>query len=858
MREKTVIRLARCCIVLVLLSANAPIPLLNSRVFGQDVEQSSAASRVIFSLETTSRVGSRTYVPGQWGEFLLHLENSAGTPQNLLCTSFFDGSPGLQYGRQVWLPAKSKVVLPHPVLLPSAEHFPENRAVIQSLVIDQSQGKEVLIKNRSGQLQHQRSMLLRSANRNTGIVAGWDSSHSIPQDVVDLVVANRVYQGLDNKITYLSSQFLPADETSLRYLDHLVITENRLTSDLAALTAVRRWLHAGGRLWVMLDRADPAVLEGLLGDEFQGGLIDHVGLTSVRVDQPSSVFVPDGVVGETTEFEEPVMMSRTTISGMQVWHTVNGWPAAMTRTFGEGRVLITTLGPRGWMRPAPPIPKDDEHPLPANKRSEFVPISPMEDIAPWILGERETESLPPTALKSYAQEYISNEVPTWSLIVGSMSGFLTLLVVAGTGLWRWGRLEHFGWVGSLLAAGFGVAFLWVGVTNRHGTPETIASVQLAQAISGTDDVRTHGAIAIYRSEGGQSPIRTSHGGEYRPETSTTEGATSRMVTTDLGHFHWEGKGLEQPAGIKLYPVATSGAFRDRIAARATLDAQGLTGTFPETVSSGADAIIVAQRGRIGVQKNAGGKFSAGAEDVLEANQFLSVTLLDDVRERRRRILQQLFGNQRWQTNLRRPQLMLWVNEWQHGFEFGEGLQQQGDTLLIAPLNFDRPPSGTQVLIPSALLGYASRRPPDGSPAAGFWDDDRQLWQERSKPSTTWLGVQIPHAFLPLRPSQATVEIDVSGLMGQIELLATRNGDVVRLKTVNDPVGTLTFEIDDPEVLAITDDGELLLGVSAGIPEEAGTTADGNNAGDPANYWQIDSLSVQLRATIAETEIVEED
>jgi len=532
----------------------------------------------------------------------------------------------------------------------------------------------------------------------------------------------------------------------------------------------------------------------------------------------------------------------------------------MTRAYGKGRVLITTLGPRGWIRPAPPIPDDEEHPTPANKRSEFVPISPMEDIAPWILGERETEPLPPAALEAYAQEYISTNVPTWTLIVGSMGGFLILLIATGGGLWRWGRLEHFGWVGSLLAVMFGMVFLGIGVTNRHGTPETIASVQLAQPISGTDDVRTHGAIGVYRSEGGQSPIKTSRGGAYLPNTTVAEGTTSRMVTTDLGAFHWEGKGVEQPAGIKMYPVSTSGAFHDRMAVRATLNAQGVIGRYVEQLSGGTDAVVVTRQGRIGVQAGADGSFEAGADDVLEPDQFLNATLLSvsDVQDRRRRILQQLLSSQRWQTSLDQPQLMLWLDKWEHGFEFGDGLLRQGDTLLIAPLEFDRPPTGTEILIPSPLLGYATRRPPDGSSAAGFWDDDRQEWQERSKPSTTWLGIQIPRALLPLQATQASIEITVSGLMGQIEVLAVKDGSAVSLETVADPVGTLTFEIDEPEVLAVSESGELLLGVSAGVSEESGAAGTGANTGDPANYWQIDSLSVQLRATIAETKIVEEE
>ncbi|MEO2032199.1 MAG: hypothetical protein ABGZ35_08945, partial [Planctomycetaceae bacterium] len=304
---------------------------------------------------------------------------------------------------------------------------PGGRALVRSLVIDDSQGKEVLVKSSSGQLQHDRTLLVTPAGRHTGVIAGWNSTDVMPPDVVDVVVAARIYQGLNNKVTFLAGQFLPADETSLKYLDHLVLAEDRLIDDLAGLTAIRRWLHSGGRLWIMLDRTGPALLERLFGDEFQGSVVDRVGLTSVRVDNPPSVATPDGAAGETFEYDEPVEMSRMITSGMAVWNTVNGWPAALTRSYGEGRVLITTLGPRGWITPTPSIPEGSEVEPTVEMTSDFVALSPMEDIAPFILARRDPEPIPPKTLESLAREFISYDVPTGTLIIGSMCGFLVLL-----------------------------------------------------------------------------------------------------------------------------------------------------------------------------------------------------------------------------------------------------------------------------------------------------------------------------------------------------------------------------------------------------------------------------------------------
>ena len=736
-------------------------------------------------------------------------------------------------------------------MFPTADELKNDKANLRSLVIERSSGGESLVNSDTGQLVNDRPVLVVPTVRNTGLVAGWQSTAVVPQDVLDLIVASRVDQGLNNRVTYLAGHFLPDDETDLKYLDHIVLAENRLVDDFAALAAVRRWLHAGGRLWIMLDRTDPLILERLFGDDFQGHVVDRVGLTSVRVDKAPSLTVPEGEPGETTLYDEPVEMARMVISGMRIWNSVDGWPAAATREYGEGRVLITTLGPRGWIKPTPPSDKPKPEERKPNSESAFVPSSPMEDLSAYILAQRELEALPRRAVEPILKEYVSYRVPAWSLIVGTMFVFLTSLLALGVWLWRGEQLEHFGWSGSLLALVFGVLLTGVGLVSRHSVPETIAGVQLAQALSGTDDVRSHGTIGVYRAEGSQSPIEASQGGKLWPDLSLAAGMTCRMVTTDLGVFHWEG--LPQPAGLQLYPYATSKSFADRIEARATMDANGIIGKYSGPQATGADAMLATRQGRMGVQLSPDGEFTVGADDVFDKDQYLDASFLGDVQDRRRRILQELFGNRSWKDALDRPQLLLWVNDWKHGFQFGDVPSRQGESLLILPLEFSRPPAGTEVLIPAPLLSFATCRPPDGSLPAGFWDDSRREWQERSAPSSTWLSFQIPRTLLPLHPSKARIEVKVTGPMGRLEILGVKQESVVTLDTVDDPVGTLLFEVDDPEVLTVAENGELKLGINAGATAPPGTAAVNpmSAASAQAKYWKIESLSLKLWAKTAE-------
>lgn len=801
-----------------------------------------------FALETNSKNGLYTFVPNTWTELHFQLENRSDQPRNLLTSTYFGDESTLQFGRRTWLPAHSRLNLTHPAKLPSEDKFKDQTLEFHSLVIDESQGSELLIKNESGQVRHDRSALITPTARNTGIIAGWKLDDAVPQDVLDLVIASRVNQGLNNKTTVLAGQFLPCDETYLGYLDHLVIAENRLLQDVAAMTAIRRWLHAGGRLWIMLDRVDPTLVEQILGDNMSCHLVDRIGLTTVKLEKGQ---VPGAEkkesIPKTTEYDDPVDMARVVIQGVKVWNTANDWPAAVSCSFGEGRLLITTLGARAWIGPTPEAARKAAA-LNPDSASPWVPNSLMEDIAAYVFGKRNSEVLASSDLQPVAREYISYKVPTWGMIVTSMGAFIVCLLVAALCLHRMDCLEHFGWAGSALAIAFGLFFSGIGISTHYGVPEMLAAVQLAQGIGGTDDVRTHGVATVYRPEGGQSVAQSTNGGDLWPEMTGMESATRRLVSTDLDAFKWEG--MPSAAGPRTYTESSAESRPKRLEARGTIDARGVVGQFTGHAVSPTDALLATKDGRIGVNMNADGTFVARADNLFQADQYLEANFLGDDQDRRRRVLQKLFASQAWKDYLDRPQLLVWVNDWNPGIQFGEGLTRRGETLLTVPLELTRPKSGEELLIPSPLITFSTRRPPDGTAPSGAWDDNRKEWQERSGPSTTWLNFQLPKTLLPLKPSKARIQIEVSGPMHRLEILGIKNDVPTKLEGVSDPIGSLTFEVADLDALSVTDQGELCLGIGVGNTSRSDAPGQpiANPGNSPANYWRIHSLNLQVWAT----------
>ena len=814
-----------------------------------------------FSVVRLSTGGSYVYVPEKWGELHFSVTNVREEPREMICATSFEDQPQLQFGRRIWVPARSTLRLSHPFVIPKYDASRGRVLNLNTVVLDASEKDEVFLKNESGKNLHDGALFVTHSAHITGLINSMgEEKDQLPIAVSELIQAGRVSQQLTNQVVSMLDQFLPADASGLNCFNQIVIADNRITDDFAALAALRHWLHEGGHLWVMLDLADPIVLERLLGDEFSGQILDRVGLTSVRVDRAPTLYDVGVTTGETVEYEEPVDLVRMVSSKFDVVNRVNGWPALMTKTIGEGKVYMTTLGPRGWMKPVPPNTTQSPDP---SKTSRFTVTQPMNEFATDFFSKREPELLPQTALEPQVREYVGYSIPSWNVIVGALFGFAILLLALGLLLLRMGRLEHLGWIGSLMAIAVSVLLLSIGRAHRHGIPGTVASVQLVQAIKGTDDTRIQGLVAVYQPEGTRSEIKVNGGGRMMPDMTGLENVTRRMVSTDLGEWYWEN--LAQPAGLRAAEFNRAETVADRIEAHATFNENGLVGTYSGRLAAGTDALIATRSGRLAVTFDGPRNFVARANNLFEKDQYLSADLVSDEQDRRRRTFEKLLANPKRTDYPVYPQLMFWSDQWEHGVEFGDGLKRQGSTLVAVPLSIDRPVNGTKFLIPSPLLTYRNRTQPNGLPNSTMWSYGRKEWQECSTPGSSWLRFQIPRELLPLTANQARIDVKVTGPIGRIELKGLKNGETTSLRTIIDPVGAFSIDVIDSEVLSIDEDGGVSLGLYAGDPARPELThssgkpavnGTGQAAGDAnrntkVNYWRIESLTMQLWVTATE-------
>ena len=764
----------------------------------------------------------------------------------------------------------------HPLLIPTKVADGGMRVNFRTLVSNAGQHPEVLIRSDSGHLQFDGTLQVAKSTPVTGIIEiRKRTTEEVEAAPVELLIAAQSAEMLNRQNTYLVDEIFAPGEESLHALDQLVMVEGRVVDDEAGLEAIRRWLFGGGHLWVMLDRVDARVLELILGDEFACEVIDRVGLTSVRIESAER----DDSRRSTQDYDRPVDFVRVAVTDVDIAYTVDGWPAAFWKPCGEGSLLVTTLGARGWMRSrtqadnAPTPPPNAPGGLPgggpagplgiggqeppgepaadkenAAGQGKFVLLNSMKSLAAKFFSSRPAPLLPNTALEPQVEEYVGYSVPPRWLIVTLLSGLSLLVASLGSFLWRRARPEILGWAGPGLAVAVSVVLVLLGRHHRHAVPATVASIQFVQPVPGTDAVRVQGVAGLYSPEGGAATIAAERGGWLMPEMTGLEGSARRMVWTDLDEWRWEN--LPELAGLRSATFLASAVTTERLEARATFGPEGVVGHLHIGARRVAtDAMLATRDGRIGVQVRSDGAFVARQGDIFAPGQFLAGAFWTDEQNRRGRLLQRLLTNPLRQDYPAAPHLLFWTDPWDVGFQFDAGRNSLGAALVAVPLQWERPSPGTQVAIPAPLLSYRAIVGPDGSSPSGLWDYRKRRWQEKSGPSATWLRFQVPAVLLPVEVERAHVVLQVTGPVGKLEIAGVGQNEAghknaVPLKTWIDPWGKLSLEITQAELLPISADGGLLLRVSGGDPERPELTQP-----DPENSsnirWRIEWLSLEL-------------
>jgi hypothetical protein len=790
-----------------------------------------------------SAAGTRATATESWGAIRVDLANAGTDGRDARVAVFYKARRDVQFTRDVHVPART-VVTTWATIGPVPDTGARFSRDVEVLLYDRTGGRERLILPRGEeQLVRDRPLIYRPREPTTAILTDppgpGAADRPDSEEPLTLVRSLREAVNLSEHVGVIQERFLPPTPEAFDGIDVLVLAGNQLAADPAGGQTVRRWVQQGGTLWVLLDRVDPATVAPLLGEDFDLQVVDRVGLTTVRLHRPGS----EPGAGGTHDHDLPVELVRVLPGDRDtVTHAANGWPTSFARVVGRGRVVFTTLGPRGWYRQR--TARD------ARSRYEHFPdnpvaLDPLVELGVRLHPKNEPPGAPPEELRGMVLQEVGYSVVGRWTAAAVFVGFLLIVLGLGLALRRSRRRELVGWLGPAAAVVAAVVFVALGESSRRSVPPTVACVAVVEAVPGSGEAAAYGVAAVYRPHSGPVPLRTDRGATLDLDAGGLEGQTRLRVVTDLDRWHWEG--LSLPAGIRTGPFRAT--IRGNLSAVARFGPDGLTGRFDAgPFRAPADGLVVTPaRSPLAVRfrENA---FTARGEDALPPDQYLTDAVLSDRQQQRQALYRQLLGKsfpKHWEG---RDLLLAWADWDELPIRVGEGDRAVGAALLVTPLEFERPPAGTRVTVPRAFI--PSTRIVAGRPFP--------LTLGGSLGSEMELRFQLPPSVLPLAVERLRLSMKVRTPARRVTVSGHADAGLVALFDAENPLDPIVLDVTDPRLLRPDPDGGLRLTLKIGeqvMPEPPGKTPPPGKSpptGTPKapgreveQFWKIESLGVEV-------------
>jgi hypothetical protein len=793
-------------------------------------------------------------VTESWGTLAFSLTNLGDTDREARILAFYKGQD-VQYGRDVWLPARSTLagwMLIGPA--PQQERLKERD--LQFLLVDRTSGKERLLLPRGDLRTRERWPRYQKREPFTALLLDEEPSQDkdepteenfgrLPRPEAAAVETKRLAQvfrssrKLSEFVQVVPSGLLPPTPATFDGVDHFLLASDRLARDPAGLKALRQWLQQGGKVWVMLDRVGPATLALLLGDAFDFQIVDRIRLTRIRLESGWRAEGTDLSPGR--EVERPVECVRVLLPpGEQAPCVVGGWPAWFARRVGWGKVVFTTLGPRAWYRkrqegrdPPSPYERLPELPMPTDFFDELAyELQPPQAPPPFRV----------TAFDRALAEEIGYAIPSRTTIALTFGGVLLaalLLAVVGR---RWRRPALLAWLGPAAALVATGVFLALGEVSRRAAPPTVVVGQIVEAGTGTDEVAVHGRLALYRPESGPLESGVTRGGLFELDTTGLGGRVRRLVLTDLDAWHWENLAL--PAGVRLGSFRHTARTGEPITAMAHFGPEGIEGRLRAGPFTGslADAVLRVPGNRfLAVGLKPGGDFLAGSSDILPAGQFLTGAVLSDRQQQRQQLYRTLLDTPKKSESVREEEpvsLLAWAAPIDLGFTLVPGARQAGDALLVVPLRLERSAPGTRVTVPGPFVQCRRMRGQKlsvltrGSPLA----------------ADMHLRFQLPAEVLPLEVERARLVLEIRAPSRRI-VIAGRSGEsLVELHRAESPAEPIRVALTNPWLLRLDDKGGLHLNLAISEQFKGGAGEDNKV---PDQKWKIEYVELEVSGRTGE-------
>lgn len=801
-----------------------------------DRPPSSANPRQTVSVST---FGLNRYLPGRWGMLsveALNRDTEAGTLESV---AWVEGQVDEQFGRAVWVPAESRRSTWQPVLVPP-RRFGAADPILYWMQVRNSGGKEVLATAASRDRIESRALIKARSEIVFAVIYDNSKRQIANYDLLTYMLGQTQSRGVTIAI---ESGQMPVIAEALDAARILVVMGDGLAQKAAAIQAVQDWVRKGGTLWLMLDTMTADSALAITGGDLQVHEVDRVSLTSYTLVSTvnASRREPDNI-----DLERPVQLVRMLPEGATVLGTANGWPAAVSTSFGRGRVLASMLSLDGWY-----VPRDILQPEHAATLDRQLWVTTAgHDLNSSLGGKRIESPVDSETMTEYVTARVGYQLPGRSrgaIVLLLFCAALTLVCVAAYRMRRPVMLIPGIVVLSLLAVG---AFL-VMATSSRTVNDSAVTFQLGEASGTQDQLQVSGVTAFHSRESVRPDIRSTAAGTLRFDGPVTAGSPVRTVWSD--QHVWQLKDAKLAPGVRLAEIRESVELQRPVVVTGTFDESGFRGRLDgEVASEFNDALLADQTGFVlPVEIDSAGDVSASGAGPLPPGQYLAAAMLNAEQARRQKVYRRMFDPaERSRIYPDRPTLFAWSDPLKLQTGRADVESPTGAMLMSVPLIFERPEAGSRVRIPSTFLPYRAVQIQKSQIGfASTYSNTRRTWSTNTSrnASASVLRFQIPAAVLPLAVDKATLKLKVSAPLRTIEISSGLTDALTDVWTRNSPVGTFEVPLQVEASRKLDPNGGLHVVFKVGSVQLE--ELDAAEVGTQDRSWQVDWMQLEIQGLI---------
>jgi hypothetical protein len=788
---------------------------------------------------SVSTFGLNRYLPGYWGTLSVEAINRATEAGTLESVAWVEGRVDEQFGRSVWVPAESRRVTWKPVFVPPRK-FGAKDPILYWMQVRNSGGNEVLATAANRDRIESRTLIKARSETVFAVIHDDDERQIANYDLLTYMLGQTQSQGVTISIDVGQ---MPVIAEALDAVSILVVMGDSLAGEAAAIEAVHDWVRQGGTLWLMLDTMTADSAQAITGGDLPIHEVDRVSLNSYTLVSTvnASRREPDNV-----DLERPVQLVRILSEDAIVMGTADGWPIAVSNSFGRGRVVASMLSLDGWYVPRGNL--EPEHAATLDRQLWITTAG--HDLNSSLDGKRIEPPVDSDTMTEYVTARVGYQLPGRSrgaIVLILYCTVLTLVCVAVHQRRRPVILMPGITILSLLAVGVFLAM----ATSSRTVSDSAVTFQLVEASGMQDQLHVSGVTAFHSRESVRPDIRSTAAGRLRFDGPVTAGSPVRMLWSDQNV--WQLKDAKLAPGVRLAEFRESVELQQPVVVKGTFVESGFQGTLDGEVSSEfSDALLADQTGFVlPVEIDSAGDVSASAAGPLPPGQYLAAAILNAEQARRQKVYRRMFDPaERSRIYPERPTLFAWSAPLKLQTGRADVESPAGAMLMSVPLIIERPEAGTRVRIPSTFLPYrAVRIAKSRIGFASTYSNSRRTWSANTSrnASTSVLRFEIPSAVLPLVVDKATLTLKVSAPLRTVEISSGLTDALTDVWTKSSPVGTFEIPLKVEASRKLDPTGGLNVAFKVGSVQLE--ELDAAEVGTQDRSWQVDWMQLEIQGLI---------